>query len=129
MPKNYGLLRNLALVVLASCGLIYWITPSYACVLSIVIDSTTSVSGAPIPYETLTGRIFGELNPNSHNDIIQDIGLTSKDQNGDAQYISTFQITTPVNLAKRTGSMIYELPNRGGNAGWQGDLLTNCTTY
>jgi hypothetical protein len=84
MPKNCGLLRNLALVVLASCELIYWNTPSYACVPSIVIDSTTSVSGAPIPYKTLTGRIFGELNPkNSHNDIIQDIGLAPKDQNGD----------------------------------------------
>jgi hypothetical protein len=142
--KN-SLLRNLALGVPAFCGLICWNTPSYAGVTRIIIDSTTSVSGAPIPYETLTGRVFGELDPNSsYNNIIQDIGLAPREKNGDVQYIATFQITTPVSPAQRTGLMIYEVSNRGGSAipaasslisgvtyvqsGWQGDLLANCTT-
>jgi len=143
--KKYGLLRNLALGAPALCGLICWSTPSDAGVTQIIIDSTTPVSGAPIPYETLTGRVFGELDPNSsYNNIIQDIGLAPREKNGDVQYIATFQITTPVSPAQRTGLMIYEVSNRGGTAipaasslisgvtyvqsGWQGDLLANCTT-
>jgi Alpha/beta hydrolase domain len=143
--KKHGLLRNLALGAPALCGLICWNTPSDAGVTQIIIDSTTPVSGAPIPYETLTGRVFGELDPNSsYNNIIQDIGLAPREKNGDVQYIATFQITTPVSPAQRTGLMIYEVSNRGGTAipaasslisgvtyvqsGWQGDLLANCTT-
>jgi hypothetical protein len=143
--EKCSLLRSLALGVPAFCGLICWNAPSHAGVTQIVIDSTTSVSGAPIPYETLTGRVFGELDPNSsYNNIIQDIGLAPREKKGDVQYIATFQITTPVSPAQRTGLMIYEVSNRGGSAipsasslisgvtyvqsGWQGDLLANCTT-
>ena len=143
--EKYRLLRHLALGAPALCGLICWSTPSDAGVTQIIIDSTTPVSGAPIPYETLTGRVFGELDPNSsYNNIIQDIGLAPREKNGDVQYIATFQITTPVSPAQRTGLMIYEVANRGGSAipaasslisgvtyvqsGWQGDLLANCTT-
>lgn len=113
-------------------------------VTSIAIDSTNSVTGASIPYETILGRAFGELDPkDSHNSIIQDISLAPQDAEGKVRYIATFQITTPVNPAQRNGLLIYEVSNRGHNAipaasalvsgatylqsGWQGDLLANCT--
>jgi hypothetical protein len=132
-------------LALTSCGLICWSTPSDAKITSIVIDSTTTVPGASIPYETFTGRIFGTLDPKiSKNSIIQDIGLAPKGKDGGVPYTATFQITTPVSAAQRTGLMIYEVSNRGRNAipaasslipgvtyaesGWQGDLLANCTT-
>src|ERR1700733_10564347 len=143
--KKNRFFKNLAPLALTSCGLICWSAPSDAKVTSIVIDSTTTVAGASIPYETFTGRIFGTLDPKiSKNSIIQDIGLAPKGKDGSVPYTATFQITTPVSAAQRTGLMIYEVSNRGRNAipaasslipgvtyaesGWQGDLLANCTT-
>ncbi|MGH9610589.1 MAG: alpha/beta hydrolase domain-containing protein, partial [Bryobacteraceae bacterium] len=124
--------------LLAACG-----PTCQARVTSIVIDSTRSVTGASIPYETIRGRAFGELDPKDpHNSIIQDIGLAPKDAAAKVRYIATFQITTPANPAQRNGLLIYEVSNRGHNAipaasslvsgatylqsGWQGDLLANC---
>ena len=126
-------------------------TPSNARIASIVVDSRGpayggAIIGAAGSYETLTGRVFGELRPNDpHNEIIQDIRLAPKDANGYVHYIATFQITKPVNISLGNGLMIYEVSNRGGNAipttpsavvpgatyvqsGWQGDLLSNCPT-
>ena len=120
-------------------------TPSTAGVTSIVVDSTASVSGTSVPYTQYKGRIFGELDPaDSHNSIIQDITLAPRNANGKVTYIATFQLTTPTSAANASGLMIYEVPNRGGNAipsgssivtgatylqtGWQGDLLSACTT-
>ncbi len=143
--KKYRSLRYLVPIGAVAGAVIGWSSPSDARVTSIVIDSTTPVTGAPIPYQTLKGRIFGELDPNDpHNTIIQDIGLAPKDGNGKVQYIATFQITEPTNSAQSNGLLIYEVSNRGGNAipaaaslvsgatylqsGWQGDLLAQCTT-
>ncbi len=103
------------------------------------------VSGAPIPYQTFQGRIFGELDPTDpHDAVIQDIALAPKDANGKVTYIATFALTTPLNPAQSNGLLIYEVSNRGSNpipaasalvsgasylvSGWQGDLLSQCTT-
>ena len=102
-----------------------------------------SSPGAATSYTIYTGRIFGELDPhNPHNAVITDINLAPT-TNGKVPYISNFEIVTPTETSQRTGLMIYEVPNRGGNAistsallpgvtyvqsGWQGDLLTQCTT-
>ncbi len=122
-----------------------WSVPGQAAVTSIVIDSTASVSGAPIPYTTYKGRVFGEIDPaDAHNAIIQDITLAPKNARGRVEYVSTFQLTAPTNPASASGLMIYEVSNRGGNAipaaaslvsgaiylqsGWQGDLEAKCAT-
>ena len=119
--------------------------PTEARVTSIVINSTASVAGAPIPYTTYKGRVFGELDPaDAHNTVIQDIGLAPLDSNAKVPYIATFQITTPTTPSNANGLLVYEVSNRGGNAipagssitsgvtylqsGWQGDLLAHCTT-
>ena len=119
--------------------------PSQAAVTSVVVDSTASVSGAPIPYTTWKGRIFGELDPaDAHNAIIQDISLAPKNADGKVPYVSTFQLTAPTSSASASGLLIYEVSNRGGNAipsgasivsgaiylqsGWQGDIEANCAT-
>ena len=41
-----------------------WAPPSDAKVTKIVVDRIAPLTGQPIPYETLTGRAFGELDPN-----------------------------------------------------------------
>ncbi len=122
-----------------------WSLPGHAAVTSIVIDSTTAVSGAPVPYTTYKGRIFGELDPaDAHNAIIQDIALAPLNGNGKVPYVSSFQLTAPASAANSNGLLVYEVSNRGGNAipagasiasgaaylqsGWQGDIESNCAT-
>src|SRR6188472_2417123 len=72
-------------------------------VTRIVIDSTTAVAGGAIPYQTLRGRAFGELDPNDdHNAVITDIQL-GKDADGKVRYETTFTITKPVDLSMASG--------------------------
>ena len=138
--------RGGAMPVGALAGaLLGWSLPGQAAVTSVVIDSTTAVSGAPMPYTTYKGRVFGELDPaDPHNAIIQDIALAPRSANGKVAYVSTFQLTAPTSAASASGLLIYEVSNRGGNAipsgaslvpgaiylqsGWQGDLEANCAT-
>jgi len=122
--------------------------PSDAHVERLVVDATstatyTPVGGTPTSYTIYSGRVFGELNPHGrHNRIIQDIDLAPT-TNGRVPYVANFEIVTPTDPSQRNGLMIYGVPNRGGNAtstgslqpgvtyvqsGWQGDLLTQCTT-
>ena len=125
-------------------ALLGWSLPGQAAVTSVVVDSTTAVSGATIPYKTYKGRIFGELDPaDPHNAIIQDIALAPKNANGKVAYVSTFQLTAPSDPTAASGLLVYEVSNRGGNAipsgasitsgaiylqsGWQGDIEANCT--
>ncbi len=52
--------------------------PAEARITRIVIDCTTSPTIGGVAYTQLYGRIFGELDPaDSHNTIIQDIGLAA----------------------------------------------------
>ncbi|HEY6430670.1 MAG TPA: hypothetical protein VIZ17_01695, partial [Acetobacteraceae bacterium] len=81
--KKYRSLRYLVPIGAVAGALIGGSSPSDARITSIVIDSTTPVTGAPIPYQAIKGRVFGELDPaDPHNTIIQDITLAPKDANG-----------------------------------------------
>ena len=117
----------------------------HAAVTQVVIDSSTAVDGAAVPYTTYKGRVFGELDPaDPHNSIIQDISLSPRNAQGRVAYVATFQLTTPSAAADASGLLMYEVSNRGNNAipagpalvagasylqsGWQGDLLANCAS-
>src|SRR6266853_2512758 len=94
--------------------------------------------GQDIPYETITGRAFGELDPmDPHNAIITDIAIAPRNANGKVEYIATFFIVKPVDMSLSSGLMWHDVPNRGGritispdlrnshdvglSSGWQGD--------
>jgi hypothetical protein len=151
-PKRHRLQYLLPAIAILGAA-IGWSSPSDAYVQQIVIDQTATVNFAPIPlgssvagppvsYTVYQGRIIGQLNTSdAHNAIITDIFQASS--TGAAQYVANFQIITPTNPAQRSGLMIHEVPNRGGNAigtgaliqgatyvqsGWQGDLLSQCAT-
>ena len=147
-PRKNSLCWYLASATAVFGALISWGSPSDAAVQQLVIDLTstamyTPVGGSATSYTIYSGRIFGQLDPyNPHNAVITDINLAPT-TNGKVDYISNFEIVTPTSPAQRTGLMIYEVPNRGGNAisttsllpgvtyiqsGWQGDLLTQCAT-
>jgi len=100
-------------------------------------------------YEMLTGRAFGELDPEDpHNTIITDIRFAPRNARGMVEYAATFALIKPVDLSKANGVLIYAVPNRGNritpgafgvagesgeefflkrgyilvHSGWQGDL-------
>ena len=118
-------------------------TPAQARVTRIVIDETVSFtppwmsSRAPIPYEKVAGRAFGELDPALPvNALIQDINL-AREKDGKVRYVASFILYKPVNPKLGSGLMWHDVPNRGGvfpmafqeteagdmmlASGWQGD--------
>lgn len=85
-------------------------------VTRIVIDETRPLPAAEsggLASEQVAGRAFGELDPTSPaNAIVNDLQL-ARDADGKVRYIATFVITKPVDLARASGLMWHEVPNRG----------------
>src|ERR1700737_3382814 len=134
--------RKSALVgIIVGAAFLTWVPASQARVTRITIDQTdktTLATGQDIPYQTLTGRAFGELDPRDpHNILITDIGLAPTNARGKAEYIATFFIVMPLDLSRASGLVWHDVPNRGGritissdlrmqhdiglSSGWQGD--------
>ena len=97
--------------------------PAHARITRIVIDETISPAfckgaacaayGSAGQYEQIAGRAFGELDPRDPlNALIQDIAL-GKDADGKVRYVTTFVITKPIDLAKASGMLWHDVPNRG----------------
>jgi hypothetical protein len=93
-------------------------------------------TGAARPYEIIRGRVHGEVDPaDPHNRLIQDLALAPRNARGKVEYVATFALAKPVDLAKASGVLIYQVVNRGNGAptpnadgdivlvsGWQGDV-------
>src|SRR5664279_1043755 len=89
------------------------------------------------PYEIVSGRFYGELDPkDAHNAIITDIQLAPRNARGMVEYSATFAISKPVDMSHASGVLFYSVPNRGNGApaasadgqvsvvsGWQGDVI------
>ena len=128
----------------AALGIALCFAPAQARVTRIVVDQTTSPAfngqsfGTAGAYETLSGRAFGELDPNDpHNAIIQDINLAPRNANGRVEYMATFFVVKPIDMSRSSHLLWEDVPNRGGritigtfdrnngdiglSAGWQGD--------
>ena len=118
-----------------------WGPSADARVTRIVIDTTTDLANPAVPgnlYQLVTGRAFGELDPNDpHNAIITDIQLAPRNANHNVEYIASFRIRKPKDMSTASGVMWHDVPNRGGDvalpndsfaggdvqllSGWQGD--------
>src|SRR5438105_2800874 len=140
-----GMLRRTASVGAAVAALVAWAPHAQAKVTRIVIDSPADwpvshnlLSGQDIQYETITGRAFGELEPHdAHNLLITDLARAARNDHGKVEYVATFFIVKPVDMALASGLMWHDVPNRGGrititsdlrnshdvglSSGWQGD--------
>ena len=123
--------------VIAGVVLLGVALPGQARITRIVIDNRATLTGQNIPYETLAGRAFGELDPSDvHNTIITDINL-GKDPDGKVRYVTSFFLVKPVDMTQASGFLWHDVPNRGGritivaaernfgdvglSSGWQGD--------
>ena len=108
-----------------AAALLFATAPLHARITKIVIDETVSPAfckgstsscptfGTAGLYEQLSGRAFGELDPNDPlNAIIQDITL-GKDADGKVRYMTSFVTTKPVDMSKASGMLWHDVPNRG----------------
>ena len=69
LPKVFR--KPVVIGLAAAIAVLAWVPPTEARVTKIIIDRTATLTGQDIPYETLTGRAFGELDPlDSHNTLI-----------------------------------------------------------
>ncbi|HKQ73088.1 MAG TPA: hypothetical protein VJ810_05125, partial [Blastocatellia bacterium] len=100
-------------------------------------------------YEILVGKAYGELDPKDpHNTIVTDLQFAPRNSRGAVEYVATFTLVKPMDLAKANGVLLYAVPNRGNritpsafgvagesgeefflkrgyiilHSGWQGDL-------
>ena len=91
-------------------------------VTRIVIDSTVAVPNQP--YEELTGRAFGELDPrNPQNALLTDIELAPRNANDKVEYIASWRVRKPTDMSQASGLLWHDVPNRGGNVNLTADLF------
>lgn len=120
----YRLLASLIVVA----GLV---SPAWADVTRVAITSRTVVAngqwfGAAGPYEKIAGTVFFELDPSDpHNKAIADIELAPRNARGRVEFSADLFILTPQDPSRASGSVLFEISNRGGKG-----LLTtfNCAT-
>src|SRR5262245_36104606 len=91
--------------------------PVEARVVRIVIDKKESPAykgmsfGAAGPYERITGRAFGEIDPrDARNAVITDLDLAPRNARGRVEYVATFSLWRPVDLSRSE--------ERRGGTGW-----------
>ncbi len=137
--------RLLFLAAFLGIGIFGFAATAGAKVKKIVIDKAKSESptyggksfGNAGQYEKIVGKAYGEIDPEDpHNSIITDIRLAPRNSRGMVEYVATFTLFKPVDLAKASNVLLYEVVNRGRRleaggsergynylfSGWQGDI-------
>jgi alpha/beta hydrolase family protein len=143
-----GFHRSIWVGLTVTAALLTWTPTVDARVKKFVVDKKVSPAfeGKPFgnagPYETIAGRVYGELDPKDpHNAIITDIDKAPRNANGKVEYIATFYIVKPIDMSKSSRLIWQDVPNRGGrvtiglaernygdiglSSGWQGDNSGN----
>jgi hypothetical protein len=83
-------------------------------VVKITVEQRKPFTNAKQPYEKLTGRFFGELDPRlPQNAVITDIELAPRNARGRVEYSADFVILKPADMSTATGVLVYQVPNRG----------------
>src|SRR6188474_1857480 len=108
-----GLFLSIALVAALT-------QPAWADVTRVTIASRTVVAngqwfGAAGPYEKIAGTVFFELDPaDPHNKVIADIDLAPRNARGRVEFSADLFILAPQDPARASGSVLFEISNRGG---------------
>ena len=112
--------RAVTLVLAIGCALAAFAPAADARVTRIVIDLKPSPAydgksfGRAGPYERVTGRAFGEIDPRDpRNAVINDLDLAPRNVRGMVEYEATFTLWQPADPAKASGVLIHAVPNRG----------------
>ena len=121
--------------ILAVVGVLLW--AGSAVHASVVRLEITKVEPAGPGHEKISGKAYGELDPaDPKNAVITDIQLAPRNERGKVEYVATFSLVKPKDMAMASGVLVYTVVNRGnGNAaphpdghvtlvsGWQGDVV------
>ena len=130
--------KSTSVGLMLAAVLLAWVPPTQARVTRILLNPPTALAGQDIPYETIAGRAWGELDPHDpQNHLITDLSLAPRNARGKVEYIASFFVVKPVDMAQASGMMWHDVPNRGGrititadlrnlrdvglSSGWQGD--------
>lgn len=71
--------------------------------------------GAAGPYEKITGTVHFELDPNdARNRAITDLALAPRNARGGVEFTADLFILSPQDPARASGSVLFEISNRGG---------------
>jgi hypothetical protein len=126
---------------LAIVATLVWAIPGQARITRLVVEHTETLGQDG--YQILTGHAYGELDPRLPlNAIITDLELAPRNVGGMVEYVATFTIVKPADMAKASGLLLYFVANRGrinltgggfladarkrghvlAASGWQGDL-------
>lgn len=71
--------------------------------------------GAAGPYEKLVGRIHCAVSPDDpHDRGIVDLALAPRNGAGEVEFTADFYLLRPKDPARGNGSLVLEIPNRGG---------------
>ena len=66
------------------------------------------------PYQRLTGRVTGELDPaDPQNAIIQDLNLAPRNARGMVEYTTSVEILKPADMSRGNRVLFFEVNNRG----------------
>jgi hypothetical protein len=102
-----------ALVALVSC-------PSDARVERVEVLSKADVLegkafGVPGAYEKLSGKVHFAVKPEAApNKLIVDLDKAPRNAAGEVEFVADFYLLKPKEAARSTGSVLLEIPNRGG---------------
>lgn len=115
------LLLSACALLMASCGgsnnLDTPPAPPKTPQLRLTITATESFPGSygsVGEYERLSGTLSGEIDPaNPGNAIIQDLALAPTNANGMVEFSTEFVMLKPKDMAKASGVLRYDAPNRG----------------
>ena len=114
-------------------------------IVRIVLDKTEALADGS-GYEQLRGRAFGEVDPAAPgSETITDIRLAPRNARGQVEYVTTFGLIKPADMARASGVLWYELVNRGNALrtfdpmtadghvtlmnGWQGELTQTAGNF
>src|SRR5450631_4426009 len=68
-------------------------------------------------YEKLVGKIYFAIDPNNpHNKIIVDLDKAPKNSQGKVEFSADIFIIRPKDPSHSNGSVIFDIPNRGGKS-------------
>src|SRR5262249_31132503 len=133
VPRVKATLAAVAILVLA--------IPGEARITRLVIQRSEAIGHDE--YKKLTGQAYGELEPKLPlNAMITDLEFAPRNDRGMVEYVATFTILKPADMARASGVLLYFVPNRGrinltgggfladarkrGHvmvaSGWQGDI-------
>ena len=97
---------------LAAVAILVLAMPGQARVTRLVVEHTETLGHDG--YQKLTGHVYGELDPKLPlNAIITDLEFAPRNARGMVEYVATFTIVKPADMAKASGVLLYFVPNRG----------------